>query len=219
MNGKLTHRDVYWRQRTRLIGFICAVAAILGWAGMQIRALCRHQPPYAARTVKAVRNRAEEICRALGNTCEIDSEPVFTARSRRCYPGDNIPLKIWKFMCRIDGRTTWMMFNDETGSLCCLVSAPTDRRDASKGGLRVIATRREAAEAGFQHLKSMRLLPHNALIALYEPPHLAAAGTLWEMAWNIKQEPALKPYVIRLTLRQEDGVPFALTDMSQLRQR
>jgi hypothetical protein len=216
MNGRLAQLTRSLRRHKRLI-WIAAIAILaFGWGDLQYRAFRRLRPPHAKQRYETVHDRAAKICTAIGTECQLDPHPIFIERRTRCFPGDTVPLRLWKFMCLVDGRVTWLMLNDDSAGLTYLIAERNhleDHTNAVTGGLK---TRAEAAEAGFQRLKQMKLLGHGSLIALRGIPHINPLGNVWEMTWSVKRDAKSEPYMIRMELDRAKGTPISLVDNSQL---
>jgi hypothetical protein len=212
MNGYLAHLIHNSGRYRRWCGGVAVVLLAAGWGGLWLTAQHRRQPPHAKQRYQTVYDHATQICSVLGSTCDIDPRPMFNERKTRCYASDNTPLRMWKFFCLVDGRPTWLVFNDDTAGLCYLIAERTHQLEPEKLGPSAINTKAEAAEAGFQRLKAMKLLRPGMLAALREQPHMNPIHNTWMITYAVKPNANAAPYLVRISLDRATGVPLALAN-------
>jgi len=216
MNGYLANLFLSMRRYQRWIGFVAVIVLAAGWGSLSLRAQRRRQPAHAKQNYKTVFNRATAICTALGETCEMDPQPIFSVHKDRCYVNDNTPLRLWKFNCYVDGRPTWLVFNDDTAGLCYLVAEPKSSSAPDKAGRVALDSSSTAAEAGFQRLKEMGLLGHGMSAALRAAPQMNRMSDTWQMTWWVKANANAAPYSVRMELERSKGVPLGVLDTGNL---
>jgi hypothetical protein len=202
------------RRYRRWIGFAAVALLAAGWGGVWLKAQRRYQPPHARQQYRTLHDKAAAICSALGSSCELDPRPIFSERRGKFYPGDHAPLRMWKFFSLVDGRPNWMIFNDTTGGLCYLISIGSEGKPVATAGAHAITTSNEAAEAGFQRLKTLKLLGQGALVALHAQPRLNSLRDAWVLSWAVKANAASQPYAVRMELDRVTGQPLSVVDTS-----